>query len=76
MVNAGHNYRRCGTMTLELVWKPDMSATCDLACQGYGFYCDLCAYTFGRTPTADISYVKSSTEEIAKYMKKRIYCCT
>jgi UDP-N-acetyl-D-glucosamine dehydrogenase len=73
MVNAGHNY--IGDVVdndlSELVAKGMLSATCD-----FGFVKDMdfiaiCVPTpLDEHQQPDISYVKSSTEEIAKYMKK------
>ncbi len=73
LVNAGHNY--IGDVVdddlSELVAKGMLSATCD-----FGFVKDMdfiaiCVPTpLDEHQQPDISYVKSSTEEIAKYMKK------
>ncbi|NLW07067.1 MAG: nucleotide sugar dehydrogenase [Clostridia bacterium] len=73
MVNAGHNY--IGDVVdddlAELAETGMLSATCDFSFVRDMDFIAICVPTpLDEHQQPDISYVKSSTEEIAKYMKK------
>jgi UDP-N-acetyl-D-glucosamine dehydrogenase len=73
MVNSGYNY--IGDVVdddlSELVAKGMLSATCDFSFVKDMDFIAICVPTpLDEHQQPDISYVKSSTEEIAKYMKK------